>query len=88
MAKEYSQALGINFDQVFAPPAHLAALRAILAQAAMDGEYIESLDISNAYLKGELEKEYKVFMKQPEGFRNMVRMAKSGFASSKRDFMV
>ncbi|KAG8909153.1 hypothetical protein FRC01_007101, partial [Tulasnella sp. 417] len=68
VAKGYAQAPGIDFDQVFAPTARLAALRAILAQAALSGEHIESLDISNAYLNGELEKEYEVYMQQPEGF--------------------
>lgn len=50
VAKGYSQAPGIDFDQVFAPAARLAALCAILAQAALAGKHIESLDISNAYL--------------------------------------
>ncbi|KAG8959896.1 hypothetical protein FRC05_007218 [Tulasnella sp. 425] len=68
VAKGYAQAPGIDFDQVFAPTARLAALRAILAQAALNGEHIESLDISNAYLNGELEEEYEVYMNQPEGF--------------------
>lgn len=68
VAKGYAQAPGIDYDQVFAPTARLSALRAILAQAALNGEFIESIDISNAYLNGELEPEYEVFMIQPEGF--------------------
>ncbi|KAG8955677.1 hypothetical protein FRC04_007668 [Tulasnella sp. 424] len=68
VAKGFAQAPGVDFDQVFAPTARLAALRTILAQAALAGEHIASLDISNAYLNGDLEKEYEVYMKQPEGF--------------------
>lgn len=68
VAKGYAQIPGMDFDQVFAPTARLAALQVILAQAALNGEVIESLDISNAYLNGELEKEYEVYMQQPEGF--------------------
>ncbi|KAJ2918221.1 hypothetical protein MD484_g2147, partial [Candolleomyces efflorescens] len=35
----------------------------------MRGENIESIDISNAYLNGEIEDQYKVYMTQPEGFK-------------------
>lgn len=69
VAQGFSQRPGVNFDQTFAPTARLSALRAILAQAAIAGEFIESLDISNAYLNGDLEPEYEVYMEQPEGFR-------------------
>lgn len=68
VAQGCGQRPGIDFDQVFAPTARLAALRTILVQAALAGEHIESIDISNAYLNGELEKEYEVYMRQPEGF--------------------
>ena len=63
-----NQRPGIDYNQVFTPAARLAALRSILALAAIAGEHIESVDISNAYLNGELEKEHDIYMKQPEGF--------------------
>ena len=62
-----NQRPGIDYDQVFAPTARLGALRSVLALAALAGEHIESVDISNAYLNGELEKEYEVYMRQLEG---------------------
>lgn len=68
VAQGYGQRPGIDFDEVFAPTARMAAIRGILAQAALAGDHIESIDISNAYLNGELEKEYEVYMRQPEGF--------------------
>lgn len=34
----------------------------------MEGDHIESIDISDVYLNGKLETEYKVYMQQPEGF--------------------
>jgi len=68
VAKGYNQCPGIDFDEVFAPAARWSALRAILAQGAFEGAYIESIDISNAYLNGELEPGVELFMKQPEGF--------------------
>ena len=68
VAKGYSQAPGIDYDEVFAPTTRLASLRAILAQAAMNGDHIESIDVANAYLNGEIEDEFEVYMTQPEGF--------------------
>jgi hypothetical protein len=68
VAKGYSQRPGIDFDEVFSPTAKWAALRTILAQAALEGAHIESVDISNAYLNGVLDEEIEVFMEQPEGF--------------------
>ena len=59
----------VDYDQVFTPTARLAALRSILALAALAGEHIESIDILNTYLNGELEKEHDVYMCQPEGFQ-------------------
>ena len=47
----------------------MGALRSILALAALAGEHIESIDISNAYLNGELESDHNVYMRQPEGFQ-------------------
>ena len=68
VAKGYSQRPGIDFDEVFSPTARWAALRAILAQGALAGDHIESIDISNAYLNGVLGNDIEVFMQQPEGF--------------------
>jgi Reverse transcriptase (RNA-dependent DNA polymerase) len=48
------------------PTPKWAALRAILALAAIEDLELESVDISAAYLNGELEEE--VYMWQPEGF--------------------
>ena len=69
VARGDNQRPGIDYDQVFAPTARLGALRSVLAMAALAGDHIESIDISNAYLNGELEKEFEVYMRQPEGFQ-------------------
>ena len=68
VAKGYSQIPGVDYDQVFAPATRLASLRTVLAQAAINGEYIESIDISNAYLNGEIEDEFEVYMAQQQDF--------------------
>jgi hypothetical protein len=68
VARGFSRRPGIDFNEVFSPTARWAALRAILAQGALTGAHIESVDISNAYLNGILEDNIEVYMDQPEGF--------------------
>ena len=68
VTKGYSQHPGIDYDEVFTPTAHWVVLCAILAQGALQGAHIESVDISNAYLNGVLDENTKVFMRQPEGY--------------------
>ena len=88
VAKGYSQRPGIDFDEVFAPTTRWAALRIILANGALEGAYIESVDISNAYLNGVLDNSTEVYMKQPEGYhqgdQNRVCRLKKGLYGLKQ----
>ena len=68
VAKGFSQRPGLDFGQVFAPTARWAALRSIFALAALQDLELYSLDISNAFLNGDLE--HDVYMQTPEGFRD------------------
>ena len=68
VAKGVSQCPGLDFGQVFAPTARWAALRAVFALAAIQDLELFSLDISNAFLNGELD--HEVYMQQPEGYRD------------------
>jgi hypothetical protein len=67
VAKGFGQRPGVDFDETFAPTTKWAALRAILALAALENLELESIDISNAYLNGELH-DVDVYMQQPDGF--------------------
>jgi hypothetical protein len=67
VAQGFSQRPGVDFDETFAPTTKWAALRVIFALAALEDWELESVDISNAYLNGEL-KDVEVYMRQPEGF--------------------
>jgi hypothetical protein len=67
VAKGFGQRPGVDFDETFAPTTKWAALRAILALAALENLKLESIDISNAYLNGELH-DVDVYMQQPDGF--------------------
>ena len=53
---------------MFAPTARWAILCAIFAVAAIEDLELYSLNISNAFLNGELD--HEVYMQTPEGFQN------------------
>jgi hypothetical protein len=67
LAKGFGQRSGIDFDKMFAPTTKWAALCAILVLAALENLELESIDISNTYLNGELH-DVNVYMQQPDGF--------------------
>ena len=54
--------------QTFSPTPKWAALRAVLALAALEDLELYSIDISTAFLNGDLE--HDVYMEQPEGFED------------------
>jgi hypothetical protein len=62
----FSQRPGFDYTETFAPTPQWAAIHATLALAALEDLYLESVDISSAFLNGKLEEE--VYMHQPEGF--------------------
>ncbi|KIM61629.1 hypothetical protein SCLCIDRAFT_121591 [Scleroderma citrinum Foug A] len=66
VAKGYNQHPGFDYLQVFAPTVCLSSIRVILTLAALQDLHLHSLDVSHAYLNGEMDCE--VYMAQPEGF--------------------
>ena len=66
VARGYNQHPGFDYLEVFAPTVHLSSIRVILALAALQDLHLHSLDVSHAYLNGEMDCE--VYMVQPEGF--------------------
>src|SRR5271156_4607481 len=66
VAQGFAQRPGFDYTETFAPTPKWAALRAVLAIAAYEDLELESVDISSAYLNGNLDEE--VYLHQPEGF--------------------
>ncbi|GIL68909.1 hypothetical protein Vafri_22169 [Volvox africanus] len=68
VAKGYEQQAGIDYGEVFAPTSRFASLRTFLAVAAAKGMPIHQLDVSTAFLNGELEED--LWMEQPPGYES------------------
>nr|GEV05462.1 retrovirus-related Pol polyprotein from transposon TNT 1-94 [Tanacetum cinerariifolium] len=65
VAKGYAQEEGIDFEESFAPVAHLEAVRIFIAYAAHKSFPIFQMDVKTAFLNGPLKE--KVYVAQPDG---------------------
>nr|GEX45077.1 reverse transcriptase domain-containing protein [Tanacetum cinerariifolium] len=66
VAKGYAQEKGIDFEESFAPVAHLEAVRIFIAYASHKSFPIFQMDVKMAFLNGPLKEE--VYVAQPDGF--------------------
>ena len=62
----YSQRYGQDYDETFSPVVRFESLRTVVALAVQNGLQMHQMDVTTAFLNGELHEE--VYMKQPEGF--------------------
>lgn len=56
VARGFSQRFGVDFEETYAPTAHYDSLRLLLSVAAANQWMISQLDVSTAFLNGELKK--------------------------------
>ena len=66
MAQGYNQVYGEDYDGVFAPAARFESIRTVVSQAVKEEMKIHQVDVTAAFLNGDLEEE--IYMKQPEGY--------------------
>jgi hypothetical protein len=59
---------GLNFGEIFAPIAHLEAIRILLAFTASKGFKLYQIDVKSVFLNDVIQE--KVFVRQPLGFEN------------------
>ena len=68
VAQGFSQKEGIDYEETFAPVAHLEAIRILLAFSVAKGFKLFQMDVKSAFLNGFIEEE--VYVRQPPGFES------------------
>jgi len=66
VAQGFSQKPHLDYTETFAPVTKFASLRTILAISAIEDLELHHMDVSSAFLNGDLQED--IYMVQPEGF--------------------
>ena len=66
VAQGFSQKCGYDFDETYSPVVRFESIRAILSTSAEKGLHVHQMDVSSAFLNGDLKE--NIYMKQPDGF--------------------
>ena len=66
VAQGYSQRPGVDYDKMFSPVVRSESIRAVIALAAQNNLKLHQMDVTTAFLNGELKE--VVYMKQPDGY--------------------
>ena len=64
VARGFQLTQGLDYDETFAPIAHMTVVRTLIAVAASSSWIISQMDVKNAFLHGDLHEE--VYMHPPQ----------------------
>jgi hypothetical protein len=65
VARGFQQTQGLDYDETFAPVAHMTTVRTLIAVAVSSSWTISQMDVKNAFLNDDLHEE--VYMHPPPG---------------------
>ncbi|XP_070045888.1 uncharacterized protein [Nicotiana tomentosiformis] len=68
IAQGFSHQPGLDYTQTFAPVIKLSTMLLVISLALQNNWFMHQLDVSNAFLHGELDED--VYMHQPKGFEH------------------
>ncbi|KAM1031938.1 hypothetical protein ACFX2I_035575 [Malus domestica] len=66
VARGFSQSYGDDYEETFSPVAKMTSVRVVISLAACQGWKLWQLDVKNAFLYGDLDKD--IYMQQPAGY--------------------
>lgn len=69
VAKGFTQTEGLHYFESFAPVVEMSTLRILLTLEAKSNWFLKQLDVTNAFLHGDLSEE--VFMRIPPGYAQL-----------------
>lgn len=84
VARGFKQKYGTDYNETFCPVVRMESLQALVALSVQLGLQLHEVDVTTAFLNGELEEE--VYMQQPKA--SSVKVKNTYFASLKRAYMV
>jgi transposase InsO family protein len=89
VAQGFSQVLGRDYNETFAPVCKMSSFRSLIALAGPKNLHLEHLDVKTAFLQAELPEDSTIYMRQPRFFEkpgqeNKVCLLKKGLYGLKQ----